>query len=93
MSDLSCGICTIWPEFSLDIAKQVDVTSKSGLGGWVAQSVKHPTSARVMTPRFVGSRPAWGSVLTAQSLEPASDSLPESPQSPTRGSNPRTVAS
>ena len=44
-------------------------------GGWVAQSVKHPTSAQVMISRFVGSSPASGSGLTAQSLEPASDSV------------------
>ena len=44
-------------------------------GAWVAQSVKHPTSAQVMILRFMGSRPASGSVLTAQSLEPASDSV------------------
>ncbi|XP_044909606.1 band 4.1-like protein 1 isoform X15 [Felis catus] len=42
-------------------------------GAWVAQSVEHPTSAQVMISRFVGSSPASGSVLTAQSLEPASD--------------------
>ena len=42
---------------------------------WVAQSVKHPTSAQVMISRFVGSSHTSGSVLTAQSLEPASDSV------------------
>ena len=42
---------------------------------WVAQSVEDPTSARVMISRFVGSRPVSGSVLTPQSLEPASDSV------------------
>ena len=40
-------------------------------GAWVAQSVKPPTSAQVMISRSVGSSPASGSVLTAQSLEPA----------------------
>ena len=44
-------------------------------GAWVAQSVKHPTSAQVMISQLVGSSPASGSVLTAQSLEPASDSV------------------
>ena len=44
-------------------------------GGWVAQSVKPPTSAQVMISRFMSSSPASGSVLTAQSLEPASDSV------------------
>ena len=42
---------------------------------WVAQSVKHPTSAQVMISRFVGSSPPLSSVLTAQNLEPASDSV------------------
>ena len=44
-------------------------------GAWVAQSVKHPTSARVMISRSVSSSPTLGSVLTAQSLEPISDSV------------------
>ena len=42
---------------------------------WVAQSVKLPTSAQVTISQFVGSSPASGSVLTAQSLETASDSV------------------
>ena len=46
-----------------------------GEHAWVAQSVKRPTSAQVMISQFVGSSPASGSVLTAQSLEPASDSV------------------
>ena len=44
-------------------------------GAWVAQSVKRPTSAQVMISWSVGSSPVSGSVLTAQSLEPASDSV------------------
>ena len=44
-------------------------------GAWVAQSVKRPTLAQVMLSRFVSSSPASGSVLTAQSLEPVSDSV------------------
>ena len=44
-------------------------------GTWVAQSVKHPTSAQVMISRPVGLSPTSGSVLTAQSLEPVSDSV------------------
>ena len=44
-------------------------------GAWVAQSVEHPTSAQVMMSPFVDSSPASGSVLTAQSLEPASVSV------------------
>ena len=40
-----------------------------------AQSVKRWTLAQVTISRSVGSSPASGSVLTAQSLEPASDSV------------------
>ena len=43
-------------------------------GAWVAQWVKCPASAQVMISRSVSSSPASGSVLTAQSLEPALDS-------------------
>ena len=42
----------------------------------MAQSVKRLTLARVMISQFVGSSPMWGSMLTAQSLEPVSDSAP-----------------
>ena len=41
----------------------------------MVQSVERLTSAQVMISGFVGSIPALGSMLTAQSLEPASDSL------------------
>ena len=44
-------------------------------GAWVAQSVKHLTSAQVMISQSVSSSPASGSVLKAQRLEPASDSV------------------
>ena len=44
-------------------------------GTRAAQWVEHPTSAQVMILWFVNSSPASGFVLTAQSLEPASDSL------------------
>ena len=55
-------------------------------GSWVAQSVKCPTSAQVMISRFASSSPVSGSVLTAQSLESASDSvvMPEVPKPPTK---------
>ena len=39
------------------------------------QSVEHPTLAQVMILQLVSWSPASGSVLTAQSLEPASDSV------------------
>ena len=42
---------------------------------WVCQPVKHGTSVRVMILQSMSSSPASGSVLTAQSLEPASRSV------------------
>ena len=44
-------------------------------GAWVAQLVKRLTSTQVMISQLVSSSPALGSVLTAQSLEPPSDSV------------------
>ena len=44
-------------------------------GAWVAQSVKRPTSAPATISQFTGSTSASGSVLTAQSPEPALDSV------------------
>ena len=41
----------------------------------MAQLVERLTSAQVMILQSVSSSPASGSVLTAQSLEPASDSV------------------
>ena len=41
----------------------------------MAQSIKELTSAQVMSSQFVGSSPALGSVLTAQSPELALDSV------------------
>ena len=49
--------------------------NKGRLGG----SVKRLTSAQVMISQSVSSSPASDSVLTAQSLEPASDSMSPSP--------------
>ena len=51
-------------------------------GAWVAQSVGCPTSAQVMISWFVSSSPASGPVLTAQSLEPALDSVSPSLSAP-----------
>ena len=45
------------------------------LKGHLGGSVKCLVSAPVMISRFVSSSPTSGSVLTAQSLEPASDSV------------------
>ena len=44
-------------------------------GAWVAQVVEYLTSAQVMISHSVSSSPMSGSVLTAQSLETASDSV------------------
>ena len=51
-------------------------------GAWVAQSVKHRTSAQAMISQLVGSSPALGSVLTTQSWEAASDFVPPSLSAP-----------
>ena len=51
-------------------------------GVWVAQSVERPTSAQVMVSRSVSSSPESGSVLTARSLEPSSDSVSPSLSAP-----------
>ena len=48
----------------------------------MAQSVERLTSAQVMISQFVGSSPMLGSVLTAGSLEPASDSVSPSLSAP-----------
>ena len=48
----------------------------------MAQSVKRPTSAQVMISQFVSLSPASGSGLTAQGLEPASDSVSPPPSAP-----------
>ena len=44
-------------------------------GAWLAQLVKRWTWAQVTISWFMGSSPMSGSVLTALSLEPASDSV------------------
>ena len=44
-------------------------------GAWAAQLVKCLTSAQVMISLFMSSSPPLGSVLTAQSLESALDSV------------------
>ena len=48
----------------------------------MAQSVKHPTLAQVMISQLVSSSPVSGSVLTAQGLEPALDSVSPSVPAP-----------
>ena len=51
-------------------------------GTWVAQLVKRLTYVQVMISQFMSSSPASGSVRTAQSLEPASDSVSPSLSAP-----------
>ena len=51
-------------------------------GTSVAQLVKRPTSAQVMISLFVNLSPASGSVLTAQGLDPASESVSPSLSAP-----------
>ena len=48
----------------------------------MTQSVKRMTSIQVMVLQFMGLSPALGSVLTAQSLEPAWDSVSPSLSTP-----------
>ena len=48
----------------------------------MAQLVKYLTSAQVMISEFVGSSSALGSVLTAQGLDPALDSMSPSLSAP-----------
>ena len=48
----------------------------------MAQPFKRPTSPQVMISPLVSSSPASGSVLTAQSLDPASDSVSPSLSAP-----------
>ena len=48
---------------------------ESSWGARVAQLVKRLTSAQVTISRFVSSDPVSGSVQTARSLEPASNSV------------------
>ena len=59
-----------------------DIFKECLRGAWVAQSVKCPISAQVMISQSVSSSPALGSVLRAQSLESASDSVSPSLSAP-----------
>ena len=58
------------------------VVSKWFWGAWVAQSVGHLTSAQVMISPLTRSSLTSGSVLTAQSLEPAPSSVSPSLSAP-----------
>ena len=49
---------------------------------WIAQLVECLTLSQVITSQFMGSRTVLGSGLTAQSLEPTSDSVSPSLSAP-----------
>ena len=69
--------------FKTEEQEQVyDVLKHGQRGAWVAGLVKCPTSAQVTISRSVGSSPASGSGLMAQSLEPASGSVSPSLSAP-----------
>ena len=55
--------------------KKKQTLKKKSWGAWVAQSVEWLTSAQVTISQLLSSSPASGSLLTAWSLEPASDSV------------------
>ena len=57
--------------------KMIKIPKETG-----AQSVERLTLAQVTILQFMGSSPASSSVLTAQSLEPASDSVSPSLSAP-----------
>ena len=59
----------------LTVSFSLSRSIESPWGAWVAQSVGHLTSVQVMMSQFMGSSPTSGSMLTAQSLEPDSDSV------------------
>uniref|UniRef100_A0A8C8WU41 L1 transposable element RRM domain-containing protein n=1 Tax=Panthera leo TaxID=9689 RepID=A0A8C8WU41_PANLE len=59
-----------------------EIKSFPDRGAWVAQLVKCSTSAQVMISWSVSPSPASGSVLTARSLEPGSDSVSPSLSAP-----------
>ena len=67
--------------FSLDFGTQ-GLKYLNHWGPWVAQLVKRLTLAQVMISQFVSSSPMSGSVLTAQNLESASDSVSPSLSAP-----------
>ena len=70
------------PLLFLPLLRSHTLSLKNNWGAWVAQSVKRPASAQVMILRSVSSSPTSGSGLTAQSLEPVSDSVSPSLSDP-----------
>ena len=73
-SDSVCLSLSAPPLLMLGLSlSKININKKWGT--WVAQLVKCPASAQVMISQSVSLSPMSGSVLTVQSLEPASDSV------------------
>ena len=84
-----CGTRLTWgPEGTLcqsgrsDTSLTLNGISRKGAPGWLGWLSAPLTSAQVTISRFMSSSPALGSVPTAQSLEPASDSVSPSLSAP-----------
>ena len=71
--------CSCCLPLSLSLCQNKEINVR---GAWVVQSVNHLTSTQVRILLFVSSSSTSGSVLTAQSLEPASDSVSPSLSAP-----------
>ena len=67
-------ICQEWAWITPSVPPSLSRVSQFG-GTWVAQLVECQTLAEVMITWFLSSSTMAGSVLTARSLEPTSDSL------------------
>ena len=65
--------CSVFMRVLLFACEEPSIENPQGI--WVVQTVKRLTSAQVMISWFVGSSPVSDPVLTAWSLEPASDSV------------------
>ena len=70
-----CAVLVKHGESSLGFGVSSVLQKGMSRGSRAAQLVKRPTSAQVMISWSVGSSPASGSVLTARTLEPTSDSV------------------
>ena len=64
-----------YSEWNLRKAMLMSIRIKEVWGTWVAQLVERLTLAQVLISLLTSSSPLLGSVLTAQSLEPAWDSV------------------
>ena len=65
----------LFPQSLLDLSAQLKKQKQKIDLGCLGDLVKQLTSAQVMISQSVSLSPPWGSVLTAQYLEPASDSV------------------